>query len=319
MRIFASDRVSWLLEKLGMEEDQEISSPMVTRAIERAQKKVESHHFDVRKNVLEYDKVMDEQRKLVYRERQRILEGEAEDLRQATFLWIERALSRSLVEYTNDDLMREQRDYPALCDWVRQTFSFRVLPREIEDEGEETNFEYLRAKIEQAYGLRETEIGAEEMRKLERYIMLQEMDEKWKDHLRGMDQLRGGIGWRGYAQTDPKIAYKKEGYELFQEMWETTASEITALLFRVRPITAEEEQSLGSIWQPTQYTAPSEFEASFHESAAATEAEAYAASQGDMPSQPVRRDEAKVSRNAPCPCGSGKKFKKCCGGKAGVA
>ncbi|MBL4844774.1 MAG: preprotein translocase subunit SecA [Planctomycetes bacterium] len=319
MRIFASDRVSWLLEKLGMEEDQEISSPMVTRAIERAQKKVEAHHFDARKNVLEYDKVMDEQRKLVYRERQRILEGDDDDLRKATFLWIERSLSRSLDEYAHPDIMAEDRDYPGLCDWVRKTFSFRVLPREIQEQTEEETFQLLLGKIGQAYSLRETEMGMDEMRKLERYIMLQEVDEKWKDHLRGMDQLRGGIGWRGYAQTDPKIAYKKEGYELFQEMWETTAGEITSLLFRVRPVTAQEEQSLGQIWEPTQYTAPSEFHAGFEQHAATAEAEAYAASQSDLPSQPVRREQPKVSRNAPCPCGSGKKFKKCCGGKAGVA
>jgi preprotein translocase subunit SecA len=318
MRIFASDRVSWLLEKLGMEEDQEISSPMVTRAIERAQKKVESHHFDARKNVLEYDKVMDEQRKLVYRERQRILEGEEDDLRKATFLWIERCLGKSMDEYAHPDLLPEDRNYAGLCDWVRKTFSFRILPRELEELDSEAGFDMLFAKVGQAYALRETEMGLEEMRKLERYIMLQEVDEKWKDHLRGMDQLRGGIGWRGYAQTDPKIAYKKEGYELFQEMWETTAGEITSLLFRVRPVTAQEEQSLGSIWQPTQYTAPTEFEAGFETQAAITEAEAYAASQSDMPSQPVRREQPKVSRNAPCPCGSNKKFKKCCG-KAGVA
>ncbi|MGE0707769.1 MAG: preprotein translocase subunit SecA [Planctomycetota bacterium] len=323
MRIFASDRVSWLLEKLGMEEGQEISSPMVTRAIEKAQKKVEAHHFDIRKNVLEYDKVMDEQRKLIYRERQRILEGDEEDLKKATFLWIERALGRALDEYASSDRAREDHDYPGLCDWVRKVFSFRVLPRELEDNGEEQNFDLLLKKVAQAYALREEEITSEEMRRLERYIMLQELDEKWKDHLRGMDQLRGGIGWRGYAQTDPKIAYKKEGYELFQEMWLNIAQEITELLFRVRPITQAEEESLGALWQPTQYQAPAEFETTFHEQAARTEAEAYAASatgpDGEGPAaQPIRRDEPKVRRNDPCPCGSGMKFKKC-HGKAGVA
>ena len=313
MRIFASDRVSWLLEKLGMEEGQEISSPMVTRSIEKAQKKVESHHFDQRKNVLEYDKVMDEQRKLVYRERQRILEGDDEELKKAAFLWIERAIGQALMNFTNDSLMREDRDHAALCDWVKKTFGFRVLPKEVEENNEDKNFDYLLKKVSQAYALREEEITSEEMRRLERYIMLQEIDEKWKDHLRGMDQLRSGIGWRGYAQTDPKIAYKKEGYELFQEMWLHVAGEITTLLFRVRPITEVEEQSLGQMWQPTSYQAPSEFEEHFFEQAAATEAEAYQASQGDMPSQPIRREEPKVRRNDPCPCGSGKKYKKCCG------
>jgi len=315
MRIFASDRVSWLLEKLGMEEGQEISSGMVTRSIEKAQKKVESYHFDMRKNVLEYDQVMDEQRKLVYRERQRILEGEGEDLRKAVFLWIERCVDKALKEYVNEDFAVDDRNYPGLCDWARTKFGFRLLPREIELLPEDAIFQQLLTKIEQAYQLREAEIGADEMRRLERYIMLQEIDEKWKDHLRGMDQLRSGIGWRGYAQTDPKIAYKKEGYELFQEMWEGTALEITTLLFRVRPITQREEEQLGALWQPSQYTAPSEFESSFKESAARTEQEAMAASQQQAAadgSQTVRREAPKTQRNDPCPCGSGKKYKKCC-------
>jgi preprotein translocase subunit SecA len=313
MRIFASDKVSWLLEKLGMEEGQEISSPMVTRSIEKAQKKVESMHFDMRKNVLEYDQVMDEQRKLVYRERQRILEGQGDELRKAVFLWIERSLWRVLREYNNHDLARDDRNVPGLCDWVRKTFGFRVLPKDLEELSEDGAFEHLFKKVDQAYGLREKEITPEEMRRLERYIMLQTIDEKWKDHLRGMDQLRSGIGWRGYAQTDPKIAYKKEGYSQFQEMWEGSADEIAELLFRVRPVTRTEEANLGSMWQPSQYTAPSEFESSFKKQAAKTEREAAAASKDDGPVAPIKREEPKVGRNDPCPCGSGKKYKKCHG------
>jgi len=316
MKIFASDRVSWLLEKLGMEEGQEISSGMVTNAIEKAQKKVEAYHFDQRKNVLEYDQVMDEQRKLVYRERQRILEGAGDDLRKAVFLWIERSVDKALKDYLNDELALEDRNAPGLCDWIRKTFGFRVLPRELEELGEEDAFAQLMKRVEQAYALREGEIGVEEMRRLERYIMLQEIDEKWKDHLRGMDQLRSGIGWRGYAQTDPKIAYKKEGYELFQEMWEGIADEITSLLFRVRPITQAEEQNLGNLWQPSQYSAPQEFETAFKEKAAQTNREAMAASQGEGPVQPIKREQPKVGRNDPCPCGSGKKHKKCHGKSA---
>jgi len=316
MRIFASDKVSWLLQKMGMEEGQEISSPMVTRAIERAQTKVESHHFDIRKNVLEYDKVMDEQRKLIYRERQRILEGE--DLQQATFLWMERCLDKALKEYVNQELPVAERNYAGLCDWARQKFGFRILPRELEELDEDGIFEALNTRVQQAYSLREAEIGADEMRRLERYIMLQQIDEKWKDHLLGMDQLRSGIGYRGYAQQDPKIQYKKEGFELFQEMWENIADEITGLLFRVRPIKREEEEQLGSIWKAKQFTAPKEFESSFRQKAQRREREAAAASaKGDEgPPQPVRREQPKISRNAPCPCGSGKKYKKCCG-KAG--
>jgi preprotein translocase subunit SecA len=316
MRIFASDKVSWLLEKLGMEEGQEISSPMVTRSIEKAQKKVEAMHFDMRKNVLEYDQVMDEQRKLVYRERQRILEGEGDDLRKAVFLWIERSLYKSVHFYNNADLAEEDRDVPGLCDWVRKKFGFRILPKDFVELREDETYDALIKKVDQAYTLRETEITIEEMRRLERYIMLQTIDEKWKDHLRGMDQLRSGIGWRGYAQTDPKLAYKKEGYAQFQEMWEGSADEISDLLFRVRPVTQQEEASLGSMWQPSQYTAPSAFESSFKAHAAKTDSEAAAASKGEEPIRPIKREEPKVKRNDPCPCGSGKKYKKCHGKNA---
>jgi preprotein translocase subunit SecA len=296
-----------------MEEGQEISSPMVTRSIEKAQKKVEAMHFDMRKNVLEYDQVMDEQRKLVYRERQRILEGQGEDLRKAVFLWIERSLWKAIRDYNNEALAQEDRNVPGLCDWTRKKFGFRVLPKDFEGVNEDGTYDLLIKKIDQAYGLREAEITIEEMRRLERYIMLQTIDEKWKDHLRGMDQLRSGIGWRGYAQTDPKLAYKKEGYAQFQEMWENSADEISDLLFRVRPVTQAEEQNLGSMWQPSQYTAPSEFEASFKKQAAQTEREGAAASKEDGPIAPITRDQPKVKRNDPCPCGSGKKYKKCHG------
>ncbi|MCW8140061.1 MAG: preprotein translocase subunit SecA, partial [Planctomycetota bacterium] len=324
MRIFASDRVSWLLEKLGMEEGQEISSPMVTRAIEKAQKKVEVYHFDIRKNVLEYDQVMDEQRKLVYRERQRILEGrEAGDdgqpsaeMRKAVFLWIERSVDKAVQEYASDALPEAERNIPGLCDLMRKRFGFRVLPRELEASREQGVFDLMLKRVDQAYALREAEIGNEAMRRLERFIMLQKIDEKWKDHLHGMDQLRGGIGWRGMAQTDPKIAYKKEGYELFQEMWENIADEIATLLFRVRPVTQRDEAALEQVWQPSSYQAPREYEASFRKQAEQTDAEAAAASKGEGPQKPVEREEPKIGRNDPCPCGSGKKYKKCHGAGA---
>ncbi len=328
MRIFASDRVSWLLEKLGMEEGQEISSPMVTRAIEKAQKKVEVYHFDIRKNVLEYDQVMDEQRKLVYRERQRILEGRdgtsaeaaeqgaSDEMRKAVFLWIERSVDKTVQEYASDALPESERNIPGLCDLMRKRFGFRVLPRELEGMREQQTFETLLKRVDQAYALREAEIGNEEMRKLERFIMLQKIDEKWKDHLHGMDQLRGGIGWRGMAQTDPKIAYKKEGYELFQEMWENIADEIATLLFRVRPVSRQDEAALEQLWQPSSYQAPREYEASFRRQAERTEAEAAAASKGEGPQKPIEREEPKIGRNDPCHCGSGKKYKKCHGAGA---
>ncbi|MBI3722902.1 preprotein translocase subunit SecA [bacterium] len=381
MRIFASDRVSWILSKLGMEEGQEISAGMVTRAIEKAQKKVETHHFDIRKNLLEYDGVMDEQRKLVYSERQRILDGVAKigdpsndflaktgelsvagdskentsegvlwwkltrsafdhltvrwalggapqdatgvldlgwrTLRSAVFRWIDVTLDKAVKQYVSDDVSSSEHDIPALCEWVRMKFDFRVLPRELDEKKEDEIYELLMGRIKAAYAEREKAIGEGDMRRLERFLLLQKIDEKWKDHLHGMDQLRSGIGFRGYAQQDPKVAYKKEGYELFEEMWGNIGDEISDLLFRIKPMKEEKVEELSvPVMKPTAMSAPAEFEQTFRQQAAENERQAYAASnQGpDAPAaKPVIREQPKIGRNEKCHCGSGKKYKNCHG------
>jgi len=312
MRIFASDRVSWLLQKLGMEEGQEISAPMVTRAIEKAQKKVETHHFDIRKNLLEYDGVMDEQRKLVYGERQRILDGA--DLRSAVFRWIDVTLDKAVQQYMSDDIQERDHDPGALSEWVRKKFGFRILPRELQVMKEQECYDFLYKKIEAAYAEREKAIGIEDMRRLERFLLLQEIDQKWKDHLHGMDQLRSGINYRGYAQQDPKVAYKKEGYELFQEMWENIGDEVSDLLFRIQPVKEEKIEELNvPVMKPQQFIAGAQA------AAQETERVAYQSSNQGPDAErpkPLQRDEPKVGRNQPCPCGSGKKYKNCHGKEA---
>ncbi len=416
MRIFASDRVSKLLGYLGMEEGQEISAPMVTRAIEKAQKKVETHHFDIRKNLLEYDGVMDEQRKLVYAERQRILDAIAktndpnnvnlaesktfttkgatyqntdrgklhwkiggaagawevsfakaadvagasvvaratglapgqtfeaqtengsgllvswqlgnapvagstggidlgwEVLRRAVFRWLDVTLDKAVQQYMSDEIRTADHDPAALSEWVRKKFGFRVLPKEFAEMKEQEVYDFLYNKISTAYDEREKAIGPEDMRRLERFLLLQEIDQKWKDHLHGMDQLRSGINYRGYAQQDPKVAYKKEGYELFQEMWENIGDEVSDLLFRIQPIKEEKVEQLNvPVMKPTEFI--KEAQATAQE----TERVAYQSSnQGpDAPqAKPIQREEPKVGRNAPCPCGSGKKYKNCHGKEA---
>jgi preprotein translocase subunit SecA len=417
MRIFASDRVTWLLNKLGMEEGQEISAPMVTRAIEKAQKKVETHHFDIRKNLLEYDGVMDEQRKLVYAERQRVLDsvskaGDPSDeivaktldlqargatpentrdgelswkvspaagtpgkwdvvffakadltvpvarangvearqvfealpegpkgltvrwrlgdnprdggqgtvdigwktLRTSVFRWIDVTLDKAVKQYVSDDIRELDHDVPALCEWVRKKFDLRVLPKDLAGMKEEAIYEHLMAKIKVAYEDREKMIGVEDMRRLERFLLLQEIDQKWKDHLHGMDQLRSGISYRGYAQQDPKVAYKKEGYELFQEMWENIGDEISDLLFKIQPMKEEKAEELN-----VPVMKPQQFISGVQAQAAETERMAYAASNQGPDAQntkPIERDQPKVGRNQPCPCGSGKKYKNCHGKEA---
>jgi preprotein translocase subunit SecA len=348
MRIFAPERVSRILERLGMTEGQEISHPMVTRAIERAQKKVEARNFDIRKNLLEYDQVMDEQRKLVYEMRQAVLEGA--DTRAMALEMVRDAIAATIEKFAADDLVESERNYDGLLDWVKSRFEEAPAVEAIRGKQSEEIEEAIYAIALRKYEDREKALGAEAMRQLERFLLLQKIDEKWKDHLHGMDQLRGSIGMRGYSQLDPKIEYKKEGFELFRLMMGSIQDEVTNLLFKVRLVTPEEEQALlGRIWGGSspvatgpakslggggavsgnggQGGAPAEL-AREGAAAAARAAERQrqiaerlkqqrphepaAARGGGGPLKPIRAQE-KVGRNDPCPCGSGKKFKKCHG------
>jgi preprotein translocase subunit SecA len=313
MRIFASDRVTWLLDKLGMEEGQEISHNMVTRAVEKAQKKVESHHFDIRKNLLEYDAVMDEQRKLVYNERQAVLS--AEDLTRIIYRWFEITLDAAIGRWCNPNISQFDWDVTSFCEWCKKKFDFRIFPKDLEEKPSQEISDMIWGKIKDAYSDRKKEIGEKEFTELERFLLLEKIDEKWKDHLHAMDQLRSSIGLHGYAQEDPKVKYKKNGYEYFEEMWENIADEISDLLFRVRLVENQELEHKDH-WGETAESTDTNWDAEQRsERSEQVEKEAYAGSQSSEKKAPVRRKEPKVSRNAPCPCGSGKKHKKCCGKK----
>jgi preprotein translocase subunit SecA len=215
----------------------------------------------------------------------------------------------------SDDIRESDHDPGALSEWVRKKFGFRILPRELTGMKEQECYDFLFAKIASAYKEREKAIGVEDLARLEQFLLLQEIDQKWKDHLHGMDQLRSGINYRGYAQQDPKVAYKKEGYELFQEMWENIGDEVSDLLFRIQPIKEEKVEELNvPVMKPT------EFISGAQAAARETEKVAYAAStQGPDagPAKPIQREEPKVGRNQPCPCGSGKKYKNCHGKSGG--
>jgi preprotein translocase subunit SecA len=313
MRIFASDRVSWLLEKIGMEDGQEISHKMVTNAVEKAQKKVESHHFDVRKNLLEYDAVMDEQRKLVYNERQSTLESK--DLTRILYRWFEKTLDNAVGRWCNTEVSQLDWDIPALCDWSKKKFDFRIFPKDLSELSSNEIGDLIWVKIKEAYATRKKEIGEAEFIELERFLLLEKVDEKWKDHLHAMDQLRSAIGLAGYAQEDPKVKYKKVGYEYFEEMWDNIADEISDLLFHVR-LAENQELEHTDHWNITSESTSTDFDAEQRaQRSQQVEDEAYAGSQGTEKRSPERRKEPKIKRNAPCPCGSGKKYKKCCGKK----
>ncbi|RME76818.1 MAG: preprotein translocase subunit SecA [Planctomycetota bacterium] len=331
MRIFAPERVGRILERLGMVEGQEISHPMVTRAIERAQKKVEARNFDIRKNLLEYDKVMDEQRKLVYEMRNNVLEGA--DTHRMIVEMIEDVVGDACDTYVSDQLIESERDYAALCEWANTRFGVQIDPSEIEGKPAAEIERRLVEEAKDVLARREAEMGHEAMRTLERFLLLQKIDEKWKDHLKGMDQLRSGIGMRGYAQEDPKLAYKKEGFQLFRQMMASIQDDVTSLLFKLRLVTEEEERMLGRVWRgsATETHGPAKTSAErrtrrrpapqlaavgAEASARAAERRARAQGRGEEPerAQPVHVGP-KVGRNDPCPCGSGKKYKKCCFGR----
>ncbi len=303
MRVFGGDKVKRL-----MAEGQEISMGFLTRALERAQKRVEERNFDIRKNLLEYDGVMDEQRKLIYNKRQRILAGEG--LREEVLDMLESrvvdACERYLAPPENNEA---EGDIAGLATWGRQKFGVEVAPDELEGQNLAAAEELMVERVHAAYSAREEEMTPEAMRELERFVLLQVIDSKWKDHLRTMDQLRSGIGLRSYAQVDPLVAYKKEGYELFEDMMHSIDDEVTGLIFRLRLArSADDQLEKSGVWRVADVV-HQEFSAMDQQ----REAAEAASRAGEGKVKTIRRDKPKLGRNDPCWCGSGRKYKKCHG------
>jgi preprotein translocase subunit SecA len=343
MRIFGSDRISGLMQKLGMEEGVPIEHGMVTRAIERAQKQVEAQNFSVRKHLLEYDDVMNKQRESVYTLRREILEGQVHvtedellDTRGYMMALAEDLLDDLVERYAGKDIDPEEWDIDALQREINRVFGLE------QDEIEALNFDdknaeeiadavWERAKAN--YAQKEQVVGADLLRRVERDIMLQIVDTQWKDHLYSLDHLKEGIGLRGYGQRDPLVEYKKESFALFQDMKARIEEEIVRYLFWLRPVINED---VAAAPRPApRRAAPitmNKPEASpvlvgARAAAGAPVASSNAPAEfgggggtprpartgGDDVIKTVRRDEPKVGRNDPCPCGSGKKYKKCHG------
>ena len=303
MRKFASERVSSIMERIGMKEGQEIEHPWVSKAIGRAQKKVEEYHFEIRKNLTEYDKVMNDQRHWIYDLRQRVLE--AEDLKSISLDICRDVLESGIELYIPD---RGDHDFPGFTRWLHRKFEIQLSNEQIQSVPAEDLLDFLSARVEKAYDEHEREIGAKALRDVESYLLLNTIDTKWKDHLYAMDSLRSGIGLRGYAEKDPKVAYALEGAEMFQEMMDRMKDEVTDLLFKLRPTVSEEE---AEVWD-SQSAEHAEFRDQGDAQRDAQQA-AMDGAGGQAPIEPIRRDQQKIGRNDPCPCGSGKKFKKCCG------
>ncbi|HAY39429.1 MAG TPA: preprotein translocase subunit SecA, partial [Desulfobacteraceae bacterium] len=293
LRIFGGERITGIMEKLGMEDGEPIENRLISKAIENAQAKVEGHNFDIRKQLLEYDDVMNQQREVVYRHRREALNGKS--LKPSIEEMIHDKAEEIAYGFSHEKTHPEEWDWKGLKKAVFKQFNFRLdkINDNIMDGLTREGLAQLIADSSlKVYNEKEASVGSEEFRHLERIVMLQTVDNLWKDHLLSMDHLKEGIGLRGYAQQNPLIVYKKEGFELFQEMVSRIKEETLGILYRIQ---ISEPQHIADLQKPKE--------------------QQLVFSSGDEPvkKNPVKRAQKKVGRNAPCPCGSGKKYKKCCG------
>jgi len=289
MRLFSSDRVKDMVSKLGMDDDMPLEANILTKSIEGAQKKVEGRNFGIRKHVLQYDDVMNRQREIIYTERGKVLHGD--NVKEDVYNMIEKIIDDSIATYTANSEYGEEWDISGLTDHLHQIF----LPKDSYDPGnlEELTREQMKedllAIVHGMYQQKEEEFTAERMREVERYILLKVVDTKWIDHIDAMDQLKQGIGLRAVGQEDPVRAYQIEGFDMFAEMIDSIQVDTVRFLFGATLQTNTERKQQAVITGS---------------SSALSEGQA---------KKPEKRKEPKVGRNDPCPCGSGKKYKKCHG------
>jgi len=300
LRIFGSERISNIMDRLGIEEDQPIEHGLVTKAIESAQRKVEAHNFEIRKHLLEYDNVMNKQREVIYSQRREVLGSE--DLKDTVMEMIEEQ-SEGLVDfYTDEKEHSEDWDLKALRDAVYKQFSFKWSVTPVEENGikKDQLKEMIVQNAKEVYQKKEEEFGSPMLRYLEKVIMLQSIDYHWKDHLLAIDQLKEGIGLRGYGQKDPRIEYQKEAYQMFLEMLDRIKKDTVEKLFAIQ---IAKEQEMKEVKMERKQTFVMSRGEAAQDGGGKTE---------DGKGVTVRRDGKKVGRNDPCPCGSGKKYKRCC-------
>jgi preprotein translocase subunit SecA len=309
MRIFATDRVKGLMQTLGMEKGQAIEAGVVSRSIESAQAKVEAHNYDIRKHLLEYDDVANDQRKVIYEQRSDLLE--ADDIHEMIESIRADVVDSAINKHIPPGSMAEQWHVSGLETQLAEEFALTLPVQQWLDADknlyEETLRDRIQDEVEKVLKGKEELIGSENMRRLERDVMLHILDSHWKDHLAAMDYLRQSVGLRGYAQKNPKQEYKREAFEMFQEMLERIKHEVISFLARIQVNTTAPEPEPVEETQYRQYNHP-------------RAASAYNPEEDDeeivdamTPEKPYRLDKTKVGRNDPCPCGSGKKYKQCHG------
>jgi preprotein translocase subunit SecA len=310
MRIFASERVAGLMQKLGMQENEAIEHPWVTRSIESAQRKVENRNFDIRKEILAYDDVANDQRMVIYSQRNELMA--ADDIGEIINAIRADVLNDIITLYIPPKTMQEQWDLQGLEQHLHQEFNLDLPIQVMFDQDTTLNEPKLRniiiERAEQESRKKETAIGADVLRHFEKSVMLQVLDNSWKEHLSAMDQLRQGIHFRGYAQKDPKQEYKRESFLMFNDLLTHIKQEVVGILAKVQVTREEDVKAMDELYQ-----APQEmhFEHAEAHSAFVAEPREEEAASAAMP--PFVRHNEKIGRNDPCPCGSGKKYKQCHG------
>lgn len=296
LRLFGSDNIAHIMDRLGMGEDDPIEHKLITRSIENAQKKVEGRNFDMRKHVLEYDDVMNQQREVIYGERRKVLLGD--NLREHILGMLGGIIEAQMNQYANEKLYPEEWSLENLITDAEGIYApkGRMKLEELDDMSRDELQDFLNQVAEESYTQREQLFGEDNMRELEKIIMLRVVDNRWMEHLDRMDMLREGIGLLAYGQRQPLVEYKIRGHEMFKQMIASIQNDIASLIFRVNIITREQQEAMERENQQRMAAAQANHGDDFQENV----------------KQPVKNGE-KIGRNDPCPCGSGKKYKNCCG------
>jgi preprotein translocase subunit SecA len=290
MRLFAGDKVKAIIETLKMPEDEPLEAGMLTKTIETAQSRVEGRNFNIRKHVLQYDNVMNTQREVIYSERRRVLLGE--NLKDYMVRMIDDIIEKGVKMYTSEDLSSQDWDIQGLTKYMVENFNILVSleGEKLEDLTSENIREKLKSAVTAHYERQEQNFGEGVFREIERVVLLRNVDTKWIEHIDAMDQLKQGIGLRALGNQDPVIAFKVEGFDMFEEMTSEIQTDTVKMLMRVRPQEKIQRKQVAKITG----TSGGNLEDT------------------EKPKTIVKK-EKKIGRNDPCPCGSGKKYKKCCG------
>jgi preprotein translocase subunit SecA len=323
MRLFGSGKIASIMEKLGMKEGEELQHPLLNRSIETAQRRVEQHNFAIRKRTLEYDDVMNKQREVLYGFRNDIIQGE--NPREAIFEIIEEVVEARVLEHCPSEKPEDEWTLDGLLKWANYAFPIALRQEQIAFKSGEEIQQTILDRVTKAYAAKAANEDPNTLRAVERLIVLNALDRLWQEHLYNMDQLRNGIGLRAYGQRDPLVEYKSEAYDMFDEMMANVKGEIAANVFRSASSLAAFENFLRAL--PMQFSAPELSTSTAYDDVATLRPpqgqQAPPPGENGMVEEaiqaaatPIKRDVPKVGRNDPCPCGSGKKFKQCCGKNA---